>query len=53
LPNISGVHQLEKEEMESHVAYTEGKQMYTFYLENLKRTANMECLGSGESTAGY
>jgi len=42
LPNISGVLQLEKEEKEIHVAYTEGKQMYTFYLENLKRTAHME-----------
>jgi len=45
LPNISGVHQLEKEEKESHVAYTEEKQMYTFHLENLNRTAHMEYLG--------
>jgi hypothetical protein len=46
LPNISGVLQLEKEEeKEIHVAYIEGKQMYTFYFKNLKRTTHMEYLG--------
>jgi hypothetical protein len=53
LPNIIGVHQLEKEEKERHVACKEEKKMYTFLLGKFEENRPHGIPGSGESTAGY